>query len=53
MLVTGLDFKEILSINDLLKTEFDMKDLRHAKLIIGMNVVKNKDKHEMKLSHTI
>lgn len=49
MLITGPNLKIIQSIKELLNSEFDKKDLGPAKKILGISILKNRKKLEMKL----
>ena len=45
MLLTGQDMKEIQIVKSLLHSEFEMKDLGHAKKILGMNIFRDRKKN--------
>jgi len=48
MLIAGFSIEEI----DKLKQQFEMKDLGAAKQILGMRIIRDKDKGILKLSQT-
>ena len=52
MLVAGACKAEIQKVKDDLKAAFDMKDLGIARRILGMNIVRNREKREIWLSQT-
>lgn len=52
MLVAGACKAEIQQVKDDLKAAFDMKDLGIARRILGMNIVRNRERREIWLSQT-
>ncbi|GJR87473.1 retrovirus-related pol polyprotein from transposon TNT 1-94 [Tanacetum coccineum] len=50
MLVAGSDMAEIKKLKRQLSKEFEMKDLGHAKQILGMSIIRDKTKGTLRLS---
>jgi ATP-binding cassette subfamily B (MDR/TAP) protein 1 len=52
MLIAGFSIEEIDKLKQQLSKQFEMKDLGAAKQILGMRIIRDKDKGILKLSQT-
>ena len=52
MLIVGFSIEEIDKLKQQLSKQFEMKDLGAAKQILGLRIIRDKDKGILKLSQT-
>lgn len=53
MLIASMDIAEVKRVKQLLTFKFNMKDLGHARKILGMEIARDRSNDELVLTHEL